>query len=164
VRRILGHRLLIAGVVVAFAAGGGVAYAATQSSSNPRKAFVNDVAKRLHVSPQRLTSAIKAAEIDRLNAAVKDGRLTQAQANTIKHAIETKGPPFIPGLRIELQGLLSELFSLFSFGLRRIIGTVSWVTLVPVFDSLLWIAEKKKRKGFRTKKRKKERLLKVGRL
>ncbi len=84
--------------MVAFAAGGGAAYAATQSSSNPRQAFVNDVAKRLHVSPQRLTSAIKAAEIDRLNAAVKDGRLTQAQANAIKHAIEAKGPPFVgPG-------------------------------------------------------------------
>jgi AraC-like DNA-binding protein len=85
-------------VAVAFAAGGGAAYAATQSSSNPRQAFVNDVAKRLHVSPQRLTSAIKAAEIDRLNAAVKDGRLTQAQANAIKHAIEAKGPPFVPGV------------------------------------------------------------------
>lgn len=84
--------------MVAFAAGGGAAYAATQSSSNPRQAFVNDVAKRLHVSPQRLTSAIKAAEIDRLNAAVKEGRLTQAQANAIKHAIEAKGPPFVgPG-------------------------------------------------------------------
>lgn len=83
--------------MIAFAAGGGVAYAATQSSSNPRQAFVNDVAKRLHVSPQRLTSAIKAAEIDRLNAAVKGGRLTQAHANAIKHAIESKGPPFVPG-------------------------------------------------------------------
>ena len=84
--------------MVAFAAGGGVAYAATQPSSNPRQAFVNDVAKRLHVSPARLTSAIRAAEIDRLNAAVKDGRLTQAQASAIKHAIEAKGPPFVgPG-------------------------------------------------------------------
>jgi hypothetical protein len=78
-----------------FAAGGGAAYAASQSSSNPREAFVNDVAKRLNVSPQRLTSAIKAAEIDRLNAAVKAGRLTKAQANAIKHAIESKGPPFV---------------------------------------------------------------------
>jgi hypothetical protein len=98
VRRILRHRLVIGGVAVAFAAGGGAAYAASQSSSNPREAFVNDVAKRLNVSPQRLTSAIKAAEIDRLNAAVKDGRLTRAQANAIKHAIQTKGPPFVgPG-------------------------------------------------------------------
>lgn len=98
VRRILRHRLVVGGVALAFAAGGGAAYAATQSSSNPRQAFVNDVAKRLNVSPQRLTSAIKAAEIDRLNAAVKDRRLTRAQANAIKHAIEAKGPPFVgPG-------------------------------------------------------------------
>lgn len=97
-RRILRHRLVIGGVALAFAAGGGAAYAASQSSSNPREAFVNDVAKRLHVSPQRLTSAIKAAEIDKLDAAVKAGRLTRAQADAIKHAIEAKGPPFVgPG-------------------------------------------------------------------
>lgn len=93
-RRMLRHRLVIAGVAVAFAVGGGVAYAASQSSSNPREAFVNDVAKRLHVSPQRLTSAIKAAAVDRLNAAVKAGRLTRAQADAIKRQIEAKGPPF----------------------------------------------------------------------
>lgn len=84
---------------MAFAAGGGAAYAASQSSSNPRGAFLNDVARRLKVSPQRLTSAIKAAEIDRLDAAVKEGRLTRAQADAIKRAIQTKGPPlgFGPG-------------------------------------------------------------------
>jgi len=98
VRSILRHRLVIGGVALAFAAGGGAAYAASQSSSNPREAFLNDVAKRLNVSPQRLTSAIKAAEIDRLGAAVKDGRLTRAQADAIKHQLEAKGPPFVgPG-------------------------------------------------------------------
>jgi len=82
-------------VAVAFAAGGGAAYAASQATSgNPRQAFVNDVAKRLNVSPKQLTAAIKAAEIDRLNAAVKDGKLTRAQANAIQRAIESKGPPF----------------------------------------------------------------------
>jgi hypothetical protein len=94
VRRILRHRLVIAGLAVALALGGGVAYAASQSGGNSRGAFVNDVAKRLNVSPQRLTSAIKAAEIDRLNAAVKDGRLTRARADAIERAIEAKGPPF----------------------------------------------------------------------
>jgi hypothetical protein len=94
VRRVLRHRLVIGGVALAFAVGGGAAYAASQSSSgNPRAAFLNDVAKRLNVSPQRLTSAIRAAAIDRLNAAVKAGRLTPAQANAIKQRIESKGPP-----------------------------------------------------------------------
>jgi hypothetical protein len=126
VRGILRHRLLIGGVVIAFAAGAGAAYAATQSSSNPRQAFINDVAKRLHVSPQRLTSAIKAAEIDRLNAAVKGGRLTQAQANAIKHAIEAKGPPFvgpgpgpIPGPPGAFGGAPGPLAAPFFFGPAR---------------------------------------------
>lgn len=97
-RRILRHRLVIGGVVLAFAASGGAAYAASQSGGNPRGAFLTDVAKRLNVSPQRLQSAIKGAAIDQLNAAVKDGRLTRAQANAIKQRIERNGgPPFMLG-------------------------------------------------------------------
>lgn len=98
VRRIFRHRLVIVGVVVAFAAAGGGAYAATQSNSNPRQAFLNDVAKRLHVSPQRLTAALKGALTDRLNAAVKAGKLTQAQANAIEQRLEHGGAaPFLLG-------------------------------------------------------------------
>ncbi len=98
-KRILRRRpVVICATVLAFAAAGGGAYAATQSSSNPRQAFLNDVAKRLHVSPQRLDGAVKAALLDRLNAAVKDGRLTQAQANAIKQRMRKTGSlplPFI---------------------------------------------------------------------
>jgi AraC-like DNA-binding protein len=99
VQRILRHRRLVIGAtVVAFAAAGGGAYAATQSSSaNPQQAFLNDVAKRLHVSPQKLTAAIKGAMSDRLNAAVKAGRLTPAQAKALKqHLAQKGGPPFVP--------------------------------------------------------------------
>jgi AraC-like DNA-binding protein len=92
------HRWVIGLVAVVFAAAGGGAYAATQSSTSPRQAFLNDVAKRLNVSPQRLTAALKAALIDRLNAAVKEGRLTQAQANAIEHRLQQGGRvPFLLG-------------------------------------------------------------------
>lgn len=87
-RRIFRHRLAIAAVAVAFAAAGGGAYAATQSKTSPQSAFLNDVAKRLGVSSQRLRSALNGALIDRLNAAVKDGRLTQAQAKAIEQRLE----------------------------------------------------------------------------
>lgn len=97
-RWILRHKIVVGVVVLAFAAAGGGAFAATQSSSNPQSVFLNDVAKRLHVSPQRLTSALKAAMIDRLNAAVKAGRLSAAQANAIKQRIEHGvAPPFFLG-------------------------------------------------------------------
>jgi hypothetical protein len=83
-------------LVAAGSAGG--AYAASQSSSNPQQAYLNDVAKRLNVSPARLRSAMKGALIDALNAAVKRGELTRAEANRIEQRLERAGkfPPF-PG-------------------------------------------------------------------
>jgi hypothetical protein len=94
--------------LVAVASAGG-AYAATQSSTNPRQAYLedvakrrqaylDDVAKRLNVSPAKLRAALKGALIDRLNAAVKRGQLTQAQANKIEQRIEQSGSlPFLVG-------------------------------------------------------------------
>jgi hypothetical protein len=85
-------RIIIIGAALVAAAGlTGGAYAATQSSS-PRQAYLNDVAKRLNVSPQALSSAMKNALDDQLNAAVKAGSLTQAQANAIKQRIQQGGP------------------------------------------------------------------------
>jgi hypothetical protein len=77
---------------LAAAAFAGGAYAATQQSSgNARQAFLDDVAKRLHVTPAQLDSALKGAALDQLAAAVKSGRITQAQANALKQRIEGKG-------------------------------------------------------------------------
>ena len=88
------------GLAVAAAATGG-AYAATSGSgTSDRQAFLNDVAKRLHVSSSDLRSAIKGALYDRLDAAVKAGRLTQAQADAIKKRIQQSGGfPFLAGPR-----------------------------------------------------------------
>src|SRR4051794_32185085 len=84
----------VAGAVVL--AGSGGAYAATQqpgATSPPdpaaeQKAFLDDVAGRLHVSTDELTAALKSAAADRLVAAVKAGRLTQDQADKLKQRIE----------------------------------------------------------------------------
>jgi hypothetical protein len=93
---LLRHKLLIVGATLLAAGSGGIAYAATQSSSNPRQAFLNDVAKHLGVSPAKLDSAYKAALIDRLNAEVKSGQITQAQANRIERRFQRRGvPPFL---------------------------------------------------------------------
>jgi hypothetical protein len=93
------RRLAIGLAVIAAAAAGGGAYAATRSggSSNDAKhqAFLNDVAKRLHVTPEQLRNALKGAAVDRLNAALASGRITQAQANQLKQRIEQgQLPPF----------------------------------------------------------------------
>jgi len=74
---------------LAFAGG---AYAATQESgSTSRQAFVDDVAKRLNVSPSQLRTALQGAFQDQLQAAVAAGRITQAQANAIKQHEQQRG-------------------------------------------------------------------------
>jgi hypothetical protein len=92
-----------AGLVVL--AGSGGAYAATQKSSSPpdrvaaQKAFLDDLAGRLNVTTDQLTQALKGAAQDQVDAAVKAGRLTQAQADKIKQRIaQANGLPLFPGL------------------------------------------------------------------
>jgi ribosomal protein S20 len=91
--RLLKHKLLVGLAAVLVMAGGGAAYAATQTQTNPRQALLNDVAKRLNVSPSQLRSAFQGALLDRLNAAVKAGRITQAQADRLKQRIEQGALP-----------------------------------------------------------------------
>ncbi len=91
----------LAALVVAAFAGG--AYAATQTSGpSTRQAFLNDVAKRLHVTPQQLNSALSGAALDQLQAAVKAGQITQAQANELEQRLKKGGTapllPLTPGL------------------------------------------------------------------
>ncbi len=83
----LKRKLAIGGAVVAAAGLTGGAYAASSGGTNPRQAFINDVAKRLNVSPTALNDALKGAYQDQLSQAVKSGKLTQAQANKIKQRI-----------------------------------------------------------------------------
>ena len=94
-----------AGLVVL--AGSGGAYAATQKNPSPpdpaaeQKAFLDDVAGRLHVSTDQLTEALKGAAQDRVDAAVQAGRLTQAQADKLKQRIgQARGLPLIGPLGI----------------------------------------------------------------
>ncbi len=88
--------LVVAALAVAAFAGG--AYAATQSSGpNTRQAFLNDVAKRLHVTPKQLSSALNGATTDQLQAQVKAGQITQAQANALEQHLKNGGAtPFLP--------------------------------------------------------------------
>src|SRR4051812_1071564 len=84
-------------------AGAGGAYAATQNSTTKpdrgaeQKAFLDDLAGRLNVTPDKLQAAIKGAAEDRIDAAVAAGRLTKEQGDAAKQRIEqAKGVP-LPG-------------------------------------------------------------------
>jgi hypothetical protein len=90
-------KLVVGLAAIALIAFAGGAFAATESSGpSTRQAFLNDVAKRLHVTPQQLSAALNGATVDELQAAVKDGRLTQSQANALEQREKKTGAT--PGL------------------------------------------------------------------
>lgn len=96
------HKRVVAIPLAALAAAGlaGGAYAATQSGSDPHQAVITDAAHRLHVTPTQLTGAFKQALIDQIDAAMKAGRLTQAQADALKQRIQrSQSVPFGLGLQ-----------------------------------------------------------------
>jgi hypothetical protein len=98
------RRKLAAGVAGAVVlAGSGGAYAATQKGppamppdpAAEQKAFLDDLAGRLHVTPDQLDAAIKGAATDQIDAAVKAGRLSQDQADRLKQRIR-QAPNGVP--------------------------------------------------------------------
>lgn len=91
----------VAGMVGALAVlgGGGLAIAASGDGAGSPTEFLNAVARHLGVTPQELEDATKAAAIDQVNAALEEGRITEAQADELKERIEAGDvPPFFgPG-------------------------------------------------------------------
>ena len=91
--------LAVGAALAAIVVGGGAALAAS-GSSNPASSFLGDVAKKLGISETKLTDAIKAAQIDRIDAAQARGDLTKAQADALKERIRSGDEPMIlPGFR-----------------------------------------------------------------
>jgi hypothetical protein len=91
-------RLAIGAAALALAGGGGAAIAA-QGSDSPGQSFLDSVAKHLGISSDKLEDATKAAAIDQVDAALADGKITQAQADELKQRIESgEFPPFFGGL------------------------------------------------------------------
>jgi hypothetical protein len=97
-------KLKIAGGTAALAAvvGVGGAVAATQlSPSEESDAIVADAAKQLGVSADKLDAALKQALENRVDAALKAGTITSAQAAELKQRIEDGEVPLVglgPGL------------------------------------------------------------------
>src|SRR5438045_3165415 len=99
-RSTMQKRTVAAGAAAALAiAGGGAALAATKLTSpkEENQAIVADAAKQLGVEPQALTDALVKAIEKRIDAAVADGRLTQAQANELEQRLQSGGVPLLPG-------------------------------------------------------------------
>src|SRR5947208_1345437 len=87
--------LAVVAAALAVVVGGGVAIAASQGSSPTPKSFFDAVAKHLGISSQKLRDATKAAAIDQVDQALKDGRITKAHADQLKARINSgEYPPF----------------------------------------------------------------------
>jgi hypothetical protein len=93
------HKLVIGAAAVAAVAGGSAAIAASGSSSPSQEsqAIINDTAQRLGIAPTKLSAALRQALIDRVDAAVAAGRITQAQGDALKQRINSNDFPLIGG-------------------------------------------------------------------
>ena len=80
--------------MAALGVGVGTAYSASQS---PSQSFLDDFASHLGLSPSKVQSAWIATMSDRLQQAVKDHRLTQAQADQILAQLKQHRPFEGPG-------------------------------------------------------------------
>jgi hypothetical protein len=97
--------VVLAGSGGAYAAAAGKTATPTQTpAAKPadraaeQKAFLDDVAKRLNVSPDQLNAAIKGAAETRIDAAVAAGKLTKEQGDQAKQRLASGAPLLGPGL------------------------------------------------------------------
>ncbi|MCC6386179.1 MAG: hypothetical protein IT302_02220 [Dehalococcoidia bacterium] len=70
-------------------AGGNGAVQAQQSTTSPMDEYIAKLAANLGISEQKLRDALKTTSLQEIDAAVAAGKLTQAQADKIKEAINS---------------------------------------------------------------------------
>jgi hypothetical protein len=95
----LKRRLIVGGVVALAVAITGGAYAATRDT-DPRQesqAVINDAAQQLGIAPNELSSALRQALANRIDAAVEDGRLTKEEGDALKQRIQSGEFPLFGG-------------------------------------------------------------------
>jgi hypothetical protein len=102
------RRALLIGSLVALAAvgaaGGAIAASGTFDPQAEKQAFLNDAAGRLGVTSQKLEDALKAAAVDRVDAALAAGRITKDEAEAMKAAIDSGRLPLGFGLGLGFLG------------------------------------------------------------
>lgn len=90
-------RALVAASALSLVVGAGGAIAASKGSATHGDGFLARVAGHLGISTQKLQDATKAAAIDQVNADLKAGKITQAQADAMKARIEKGEVPLFFG-------------------------------------------------------------------
>jgi hypothetical protein len=76
--------IALAGGLLAGGTGVAIAAVSKDDGAKTEQAILGNAAKRLNVTPDKLRDALAAAQDDQLDQMVKDGTLTQKQADAIK--------------------------------------------------------------------------------
>ena len=96
-RNVSSKRALVAASALSLVVGAGGAIAASKSSATSSDGFLARVADHLGISTEKLEDATKAAAIDQVEADLKAGRITKAEADELKARIREGGAPFFFG-------------------------------------------------------------------
>jgi polyhydroxyalkanoate synthesis regulator phasin len=83
--------IALSGALVAGGTGAAIAAVGKNDEKRAEQAVLDDAAKRLDVTPEKLRSALNAAQDAQIDEAVKAGKLTQKQADEIKAARKRSG-------------------------------------------------------------------------
>lgn len=126
-------RKIVAATAAALAVGGaGAALAATQlgrSPSEESKAVVSDAAQQLGVQPSELSSALKKALKDRVDAAVAAGRMSKDQGNELKKRIDSDEFPLFAGPGFGFRHFGHHGFGHHGFGFHGLSGVATYLGL-----------------------------------
>jgi len=90
-------RTLAGAAALTVALGAGGAIAASKDSTTSKNGFLARVAGHLGISTQKLEDATKAAATDQVDADLKAGRITKAQADELKARIKAGEIPLLGG-------------------------------------------------------------------
>jgi uncharacterized protein YidB (DUF937 family) len=99
-----------AGAALAVVGAGGAVAADRLTPKAESQAIVNDAAKQLGVDPAKLSDALEQALKNRIDAAVKDGRLSKEQGDAMKRRITSAAFPLFIGPGFERDGARHHAF------------------------------------------------------
>jgi len=112
-----------AGAALAVAGTGGAVAATKLSPSQEAAAIVDDAAKQLGGTPERLSDALRQAFAKRIDEAVEDGRLSQDAAEQLRETLEAGELPLVGGPLFKGSGLGRSGFGhALHFGLEAAAG------------------------------------------
>lgn len=94
-----------AGAALAVVGAGGAVAANQLSPSDESRAVVEDAAKQLGVDPAKLSNALRKALENRIDQAVKAGRLTEEQGAAMKQRVEADDFPLLGGPALGPRGV-----------------------------------------------------------